>query len=181
MAGVYLALKPYHMDLSQAAIQVLRQAELYLPHLTSAQYTERPVLLQGSSLGQHTRHFIEFFECLLSQARHPGGEIDYSQRQRSPDLESSPEYALFRISEICAELPQLNSRHPLRLQCHDLCQGPGSNTIGTNLERELAYNIEHTVHHLAIIRIGLALVAPGLTLPEAFGTAPSTMAFRAHR
>jgi hypothetical protein len=167
------------MDLSQAAVQVLRQAEYYLPHLASRQYTEQPQLLQGSSVGQHTRHFIEFFECLIEQSQQPAGEIDYSKRRRSPEIETQPDKALLRIEAVCKQLSQLEAPQPLRLQCNDLQKIVASSTIATNLERELVYNIEHTIHHLAIIKIGLALVAPELVIPETFGTAPSTMAFRA--
>ena len=167
------------MDLRQAAAQVLRQAEHYLPHLASRQYTEQPPLLQGSSVGQHTRHFIEFFECLIEQSQQPASEIDYSKRRRSPEVATQPGKALQSIELVCTQLSQLEVRQPLRLQSNDLQQMAASSTIPTNLERELVYNIEHTIHHLAIIKIGLALVAPELAIPEAFGTAPSTMAFRA--
>jgi hypothetical protein len=172
-------IKAKRMDLRQAAAQVLRQAEHYLPHLSSRQYTEQPQLLQGSSVGQHTRHFIEFFECLIEQSQQPAGEIDYSKRRRSPEVETQPGKALLKIQSACTQLSQLQVPHPLRLQCSDLQKTAASSTIATNLERELVYNIEHTIHHLAIIKIGLALVAPELAIPEAFGTAPSTMAFRA--
>ena len=171
--------KTKRMDLSQVAAQVLRQAEYYLPHLTSRQYTEQPQLLQGSSVGQHTRHFIEFFECLIEQSQQPAGEIDYSKRRRSPEVETQPGKALQKIESVCTQLSLLEAPQPLRLQCNDLQHIAESSTIPTTLERELVYNIEHTIHHLAIIKIGLALVAPELAIPEAFGTAPSTMAFRA--
>ncbi|NRA49189.1 MAG: hypothetical protein HRU12_08640 [Phaeodactylibacter sp.] len=167
------------MNLSQAAAQVLRQAECYLPHLTPQQYTEQPTLLQGSSVGQHTRHFIEFFECLLSQCQQANGEIDYSKRLRSVEIENVPSYALNRIANICEGLQKLDLNHALTLQCRDLQQTSFSSTVPTNIERELVYNIEHTIHHLALIKIGLALVAPNLEVPESFGTAPSTMAYRA--
>jgi hypothetical protein len=48
-------------------------------------------------------------------------------------------------------------------------------TSQSNIERELMYNIEHTIHHLAIIKIGLNAVAPQIALSEHFGVAPSTI------
>lgn len=50
--------------------------------------------------------------------------------------------------------------------------------IPTSLERELMYNIEHTIHHLALIKVGLKLVYPDLDLPNHFGVAPSTIKFQ---
>lgn len=169
------------MKLSQAAAQTLQQAELYLPYLTTGQYTARPPLLQGSSIGQHTRHFIEFFECLLSQCQQPEAEINYSKRKRSAAVESSPDQALQRIQSLCQQLKGIKKQRLLVLQCQDLQNTTASSTVPTNLERELVYNIEHTIHHLALIKIALALVAPQLEVPDAFGTAPSTISFRAAR
>ena len=109
-------------------------------------------------MGQHTRHFIEFFECLIEQSQQPAGEIDYSKRRRSPEVETQPGKALQKIESVCTQLSLLEAPQPLRLQCNDLQHIAESSTIPTNLERELVYNIEHTIHHLAIIKIGLALV-----------------------
>ena len=38
-------------------------------------------------------------------------------------------------------------------------------TISTNYFRELTYNIEHAIHHMAIMKIGVREVAPYVTLP----------------
>jgi hypothetical protein len=47
--------------------------------------------------------------------------------------------------------------------------------VPTNFLRELVYNIEHAVHHMALIRIGVREVAPHITLPPDFGVAASTI------
>ena len=49
--------------------------------------------------------------------------------------------------------------------------------IKTNYYRELAYNLEHTIHHMALIRVGIAEVS-SLSVPENFGVAYSTLKFR---
>ena len=49
--------------------------------------------------------------------------------------------------------------------------------IATNYHREIAYNLEHTIHHMALIRVGLTEVAK-IELPENFGVASSTVKFR---
>ena len=53
-----------------------------------------------------------------------------------------------------------------------------SDNIATSMQRELVYNYEHCLHHLAIIRIGLSVIQPSLILPNHFGVAPSTLAYR---
>ncbi|NBP71028.1 MAG: hypothetical protein EBU52_20110, partial [Cytophagia bacterium] len=48
-------------------------------------------------------------------------------------------------------------------------------TIESNFMRELVYNIEHAVHHMAIMKIGIKEVAPYIQLPFDFGVAASTI------
>ena len=47
--------------------------------------------------------------------------------------------------------------------------------VPTNEERELVYNIEHAIHHMAIIRIGIENDFPHAHLPDKFGFAYSTI------
>jgi hypothetical protein len=50
--------------------------------------------------------------------------------------------------------------------------------MDTNYFRELTYNIEHAVHHMAIIKIGIREVANYVTLPADFGIAASTIRYK---
>jgi len=43
------------------------------------------------------------------------------------------------------------------------------------LHRELQYNIEHAVHHLAIIKIGVKTLEDSFKLDDNFGIAASTI------
>jgi hypothetical protein len=38
--------------------------------------------------------------------------------------------------------------------------------VETNFMRELTYNIEHAVHHMAIMKIGIREVAPDTVIPK---------------
>ena len=49
--------------------------------------------------------------------------------------------------------------------------------ISTNFYREIAYNLEHTIHHMALIRVGISEVS-NIRLPEDFGIATSTVKHR---
>jgi len=49
--------------------------------------------------------------------------------------------------------------------------------IHSNIKRELVYNLEHAIHHMAIIRIGVINIAPEIELSEGFGIAPSTIKY----
>jgi len=47
----------------------------------------------------------------------------------------------------------------------------------TNYYREVAYNLEHTIHHMALIKVGIREVSD-MEIPENFGVASSTIKFR---
>ena len=49
--------------------------------------------------------------------------------------------------------------------------------IQTNYFRELLYNLEHSIHHQALIKIALYRI-PHIKIPETFGVAPSTLEYR---
>ena len=49
--------------------------------------------------------------------------------------------------------------------------------IETNYYREILYNLEHTIHHMALIRVGLGEIGR-ILVDEDFGVAPSTIKFR---
>lgn len=49
--------------------------------------------------------------------------------------------------------------------------------ITTNLYRELIYNLEHAVHHMAIMKIAMPEIAPYIVLPPDFGIALSTIQY----
>lgn len=160
------------MTINIVAERVLRDAEIYLDSIDKDVYGMPLDLLFGASIGQHTRHFIEFYRCLLSQVGKDPRIVNYSKRKRDHTIESEPSVAKQHISEISEQLFCLSENHKCLLECDDHA---GETPVESNLERELLYNIEHTIHHLAIIKIGLAAVAPQIDLPEHFGVAPSTI------
>jgi hypothetical protein len=49
--------------------------------------------------------------------------------------------------------------------------------ISTNYFREIAYNLEHTIHHMALIRIGLREIGD-IPVDESYGVASSTTKYR---
>lgn len=167
------------MKLTNIAADVLNDAVCYLDQISPAQYQAEVDLLSHVSVGMHTRHFIEFFQCLLEQATSPGGIIDYSQRIRDANIERDPVYASRCIRDIQTTLlGQLSEAKSFMLECSEHLPGEEKLMVQSNLERELMYNIEHTIHHLAIIKIGLRLTCPDISLPEHFGVAPSTILHR---
>jgi hypothetical protein len=50
--------------------------------------------------------------------------------------------------------------------------------LQTSYARELVYLTEHSIHHFALIKIGLQQLNPDLILDENFGYAASTIKYK---
>lgn len=135
-------------------------------------YCRPRVLLSGSTLGQHMRHIVEFFREML-RARQ-SGELNYELRRRDLKLETDPQLATSALKEILAELKKWPPG-PIWLLAH---AGGEALRIQTHTDREILFNIEHAIHHMAIMR--MALREDKTAVPDTFGVAPSTIAYRQH-
>lgn len=162
--------------LSDVAVALLEDAKVYLSQLDKAVYQQPINLLSDSTIGQHSRHFIEFYQCLFDQLDEPGNIINYDVRKRNQRIQEDPKYA---AEVICYVIDRIQSYCPEgQIKLCAAYPGECSFTVDTSYERELMYNIEHTIHHMAILKIGLKIVAPLVRLPEDFGVASSTVKYR---
>ncbi len=163
-------------SLSHIAATALHDLQLYLSVIEPATFGQQLELLSGSTIGQHTRHILEFYQCLIEQSAAEVPEINYARRRRDYRIESDPAYALQLAEVIIAQLGGLNELQPCQLNCEE--HGLDHLLIESTIGRELIYNIEHTIHHLAIVKIALKHAMPSLELPVHFGVAPSTIRHR---
>lgn len=161
------------MNLIEVVVSTLSQVKVYLQHLPASAYSRPLDLLSGASIGQHTRHILEFYDCLIAQ--HNTGEVNYDKRQRDHQLETDPQFALAVIDKICKVLPACDPDQVLVLAHGYDLQEDQLVRVNTTFARELVYNVEHAIHHLAMIKIGLKTLSPELKLPSGFGVAPSTI------
>ena len=129
-------------------------------------YTKPSEILSKATIGQHVRHSIEMYQCLL--LGYETGLIDYGKRKRDIVIESSPEYAINCLQNIISGIEKSDKSLTLyNNEAH----------FSTSYKRELFYCDEHTIHHLALIRIGVNEIG-GYQLNETFGVAPSTIKYR---
>ncbi len=160
------------------AISVLNDAKSYLQQVSGDAYCQPLPVLSGSTVGQHTRHFIELFQCLFEtlDAAQAGKAtvVNYDQRRRDRRIETNSQHALMVVESLMERLQRLSFTDDIYLEFMDYEMG-GSTLLPTSVERELFYNIEHTIHHFALIKIGLRVVEPCMELPPNFGIAPSTV------
>jgi len=158
----------------QTAIQnVFAQLSELLQQLSNNEYTQRCPTLFNATIGQHVRHIIELFICL--EHDYEQGLVNYEKRKRDYTIESDKKVAIGLLQQI----PACLYKHDKNLMLEAAYDDSSNDTIviSTNYFRELVYNLEHTVHHMALIRVGINEVS-AVKVPEEFGVASSTIKYK---
>ena len=161
------------MQLFTAVKKSIQQLTAVLEQLTAEQYCAASVNLSGSSIGQHTRHIIELYQCLLQG--YDQQSVCYDNRKRDVQLETDLSFAKQSLQHIASSIV----KDDIQLQLAGVYDAEAQEPLqlSTNYYRELLYNYEHTIHHLALIRVGLK--EAGVTsVAEDFGIASSTIRHR---
>jgi hypothetical protein len=163
------------MTLSKAAIKILNQLAELVVHIQESDFVKPSNDLSGATIGQHIRHTLEFFNCFEKGFKE--GVVNYDKRGHDKLMETDKAIALEAIHQAIQFVSDLQENKILKLEVgYDLVQDEYI-SVETNTIRELVYNIEHAVHHLAIIKIGVREIAPYVTLDYDFGIAASTVRF----
>lgn len=161
------------MQLSHACSAILNQLEDVVHQLSDDDFCKPSSALSGATIGQHLRHTLEFFICLESGFNK--GVVNYDKRAHDKLIESDKFIALAAIQRIRDFVAHQNDDQYLKLEVGYDRDSENCITIETNYFRELTYNIEHAVHHMAIMKIGVREIAAYITLPSNFGVAVSTL------
>lgn len=164
------------MQILQATELTLQSLLLFLEKIDKVTYAKPLDVFNGSSLGGHTRHIIEFYHCLIKNYQKK--VINYDLRDRDKNIETNPALAAEAILNIITELKKLNLDEMVELQMSYDLKSTFFDTTVSNVKREVIYNLEHTIHHMALIKIGVIVAAPQIKLENEFGVAPSTIKFQ---
>jgi hypothetical protein len=153
---------------------ILLQLAHALNEISENSYCQKSILLNGSSIGAHTRHVIELFQCLLNG--YESSVINYDKRERSLSIEQDKNIAINLLKATANKISLPNKDLILQgFYCED--NEIEESEVKTNYFRELIYNLEHSIHHMALIRIGIKELS-NINLPENFGVAPSTIQYK---
>ena len=166
----------YIMHLSTACKEILDQLTELVSQLNNDDFSKPSKTLSNSTIGQHLRHTIEFFVCL--EQGFAKGIVNYDKRSHDKLIESDRFLALNSIEKIQAFIGSQKEDQALQLEVGYNSGNEEVVIIDTNFFRELTYNIEHAVHHMAIMKIGIKEVAPYISLPPDFGIAVSTLRYK---
>jgi len=161
-------------SLSIAAQAVLQQGCVFLDCMGDEVYA-RPLPVDcAASIGKHYRHVLDHFLCLREGIR--TGKVDYDQRDRNPELESSVA-ASRRLTEDLIDQFGILSDESLHRECavtYSVAYGKNDlEGAPSNVAREIMFCIGHAIHHYAILKLLCSGV--GVILPREFGIAPSTL------
>lgn len=126
--------------------------------------------LSNATIGQHTRHIIELYQCLIEG--YQVGEINYDDRKRNALYENNITAAIDAVQDILLNLEQPDKTVKIFCQTED-----SSVCIESNYYREVLYNLEHCIHHQALIKVALLFIKD-IEISSGFGVAPSTLQYR---
>ena len=161
------------MQLKLAINNSFVQLREIVDQLSEAEYSKPGMVLFNASIGQHVRHIIELYICLFNG--YETATVNYEERKRDNRIETDKNLAIELMEMICNNIDKTDKV----LSLHSSYDEQSTETIivETNYYRELIYNLEHTVHHMAMIRIAVKEVST-IAIPEGFGVATSTIKYR---
>ncbi|RTZ08860.1 DinB family protein [Flavobacterium sp. GSP27] len=141
-----------------------------LNQLSQKEYSNSCEELSNATIGEHTRHILEMFQCLENQ--YDSGIVNYDKRERNARIQTDTTFAIENIVLIQQNLNKKNKNIEL-LQVID-----GEEIrIESNYFRELLYNLEHCIHHQALIKVAI-LQCETVIIDPNFGVARSTIEYR---
>jgi hypothetical protein len=161
------------MQLQKTIQNVFVQLSETLDLLSAEQYVHPSKTLFNATIGQHTRHIIEMFICL--EKGYDEGIVNYEKRPRDLKIETDKDFARSLLLSIYKDLNKVNKHMVLHTSYNE--DSDQVISFQTNYHREVAYNLEHTIHHMALIKVGINELSD-IQLPDGFGVATSTIKFR---
>ncbi len=150
--------------------KTLNELELLLNQLSNDDFTLPCKALSNSTIGEHTRHIIEMFQCLENQ--YENGVVNYDRRNRDRRIQTDTHFALRCLADIQNQLEKDNKKLLLEQIVDE-----EELHIESNYYRELLYNLEHCIHHQALIKVAV-LQLEHLQIDADFGVARSTIEYR---
>ena len=141
-----------------------------LNQLSQIEYSKSCPDLSNATIGEHTRHIIEMFQCLENQC--DSGIVNYDNRMRNIRIQTDTLFAIENIVTIQINLDKKN----INLELLQIIDGEEIR-IASNYHRELLYNLEHCIHHQALIKVAV-LQCETVKIDPNFGVARSTIEYR---
>ena len=161
-------------DSSVAALDVaLEGLATVVAALSPDAYGARLFPAASGSIGEHVRHCLDHVSALVSAD--PSSCLSYDHRERGTAVETDPVQALrsLQLLRLKIAVGRWSTRLDEPICVISTVTQSGVMLSGmSTLARELAFVLNHTIHHQAMI--GLLASLLGCDVPDRFGFAPST-------
>jgi len=155
-------------------INRLSELKSLIDFINESDFFKSDEMLSGSTIGEHIRHIIEFYQCIVNESS--SGKIHYDGRKRDRRIETDKDFAKRTIDEVISGMHNVRLDHPIIVQASHMNIESDIIELNSSFGRELAYAMDHMIHHLAILKISLR--SRGYELDENLGVAPSTVRHR---
>lgn len=165
------------MDPRKGTQVIASQVENLLDLMNNQNYSEPLTTFNGSSVGQHIRHIVDFYLCLLNGIE--AADINYDKRERNPNIEEDCLTAKNMMITIANKIQNVNIEQIVKV-CSSFVANENVElkSVPSSIGRELMYAYDHAIHHLAIIKIGMQIHFPKILISKDLGVAPSTLKYR---
>ena len=154
----------------KSSLQTIEQFKKVLQNLPEDAYSKPCPTLSNATIGQHTRHIIELYQCLIEG--YDLGEVCYDKRKRDTLIEQNLLFAVLQLEYIQTNLEKTDKTLTITYELD-----ARAIIIASNYFREVMYNLEHAIHHEALIKVAINEFGK-IKLPDSFGVAPSTLQYR---
>jgi uncharacterized damage-inducible protein DinB len=158
-------------------IALLEQVRDVITLLPVGVYRARPAARVSGSVGEHVRHCLDHVAAITAALE--GDTLSYDRRLRGTSVETDPGTAVNEIERLFHRLDRLDDtawQRPVIVSALLNANAPPA-LVRSTIAREVAFVVQHTIHHCALI--ALLLEWQGWHVPYGFGVAPSTLMARA--
>lgn len=163
------------MQLKQVSARILDQLIQVSEQLKDQAFRQPLKVLSDNTIGKHIRHIIEFYDLMILGIN--SGEVNYDQRSHDRVIEENRLMAIEKMNALKLEIEKIEADSSLKLKANYSLDREEPVEITTSYFRELQYNIEHAIHHMAIIKIAILSEFESVQIPDGFGIAYSTIKY----
>ncbi|OEK05775.1 hypothetical protein [Roseivirga misakiensis] len=163
------------MQLKEVSARILDQIIQVTKQLEDQAFRQPLKVLSDNTIGKHVRHIIEFYDLMILGIN--SGEVNYDQRSHDRVIEENRLLAIEKMNSLKIEIEKISGDSTLTLKANYNADKDDPFRIVTSYYRELQYNIEHAIHHMAIIKIAIKSEFPSVEIPDGFGIAYSTIKY----
>lgn len=139
--------------------------------LDDNQYKKAITILSHSTIGKNVRHIYEFYFAAIKPQE---GLICFDDRIRDTNVETNIAFAKNVFTKLLQDLKLIVQDMPIVLKANYEIAESQHLYFSSLLARELAYALEHRIHHQAMIKVDLDFLGDNLSLTKDFGVSKAT-------